>query len=135
MHEASFPYLFSSLICLCLMHARDSCSLAQTNNKWASLLHQPKLFIYFIEIAYELWDSRVRLLGLGFRIFWMHFVKHIFLSLDSKFYSNLLSLSGTVIPQSSANFIVNKKCVIKSKRELLLSICIRPVICCLWKNR
>ena len=64
--------------------------------------------LFFIKVTYELWESRVRLLKLGFGIFRMHFVKHIFLSLNSKFYLNPLSLSGTVIPQSSANFVSAK---------------------------
>ena len=79
--------------------------LALVNNKWASLLFQPFIFC---KVTYELWGSRVRLSRLGFGIFRMHFVKHIFLSLNSKFHLNPLSLSGTVIPQSSANLLSTK---------------------------
>ena len=95
---------------------------------WLSLLFgaaADKLLAWvFQKVTYELWGSRVRLSRLGFGIFWMHFVKHIFPSLNSKFYSNPLSLSGTVIPQSSANLLSTKSVYLKVKESFYFSVAV-----------
>ena len=90
-------------------HVR-SCGKGWTADKllaWVFVDFGLQTFI-FIKVTYELWGFRIRLSRLGFGIFRMHFIKHIFLSLNSKFHSNPLSLSGTLMPQSSAKLLSTK---------------------------
>ena len=57
----------------------------------------------------------------------MHFVKHIFLNLNPKFCSNPLSLSGTVMSQSSANLLSIKNVYLKVKENFYFSFALGPL--------
>ena len=59
----------------------------------------------------------------------MHFVKHIFLNLNPKFYANPLSLSGTVIPQSSAILLSMQSVYLKVKENFYFSFALGPLYC------